>query len=48
MLSLLIFEDLSLLEPQGNLFLGALNGIRAVADVTADVLKYEFSCDMIM
>jgi hypothetical protein len=48
MLSLLVFEDLSLFEPQGNLFLGALNGIRAVADITADVLKHKFSCGMTM
>ena len=39
MLSLLVFEDLSLLEPQRNLFLRALDGIRAVADVAADILE---------
>ena len=39
MLGLLVFNDLSLLEPQSNLFLGALDGVGAVADITADILR---------
>lgn len=31
--------DLALLEPKSNLFLGGLDGIRAVADVATDVLR---------
>lgn len=32
-------RDLALVEPQGNLFLGALDTIGSVADVAADVLE---------
>lgn len=37
-LGLLPGLDLLWLEPQSNLLLGGLDGIRAVADVSADVL----------
>jgi len=37
-LSLLVLNDLLWLEPEGNLFLSRLNGVRAVADVAAHVL----------
>lgn len=30
--------DLALLEPESNLLLGGLDGVRAVADVAADIL----------
>lgn len=37
LLSALPAENLALLEPQSDFLLGALNGVRAVADVTADI-----------
>lgn len=36
-LGLLVADDITLLEPESNLLLGVLNGVRAVADVAADV-----------
>lgn len=33
----LVADNLTLLEPQGNLLLGVLDGVGAVADVAADV-----------
>lgn len=33
----LVADDLTLLEPESNLGLGALDGVRAVADVSADI-----------
>ena len=39
MLSLLVFKDLLRLEPQSDLLLGTLDGIGAVANVAADVLR---------
>ena len=35
--------DLALVEPQGNLLLGGLDGIGTVADVAADVLRDQLS-----
>jgi len=35
---LLVADDLALGEPEGNLLLGVLNGVRTVADVAADIL----------
>ena len=39
MLSLLVIKDLLRLEPQVDLLLGTFNGIGAVANVAADVLR---------
>lgn len=39
-LGLLISENLHLVEQQSNLFLRALNGIGAAADVAADILRH--------
>ena len=39
MLGLLVSKDLLRLEPQVDLLLGTLNGIGAVANVAADVLR---------
>lgn len=33
----LVGDDIAILEPEGNLLLGVLDGVRAVADVAADV-----------
>ena len=43
MLSLLVFKNLSLLEPQSNLFLRALDSIGAVADIAADILRKQLA-----
>lgn len=33
----LVADDITLLEPESNLLLGVLDGVRAVADVAADI-----------
>ncbi len=38
MLSLLVRDHFSLLKPQRNLFLRALDGVRAVANIPANIL----------
>ena len=43
MLSQLVFEDLVLVEPQGNFFLRTLDSVGAVADVPANVLYFNQS-----
>lgn len=43
MLSQLVLKYLILAEPQGNLFLRTLDGIGAVADVSANVLCFKQS-----
>lgn len=37
-LAVLIRDDLSLFEPESDLFLGVLDAVGAVADIAADVL----------
>lgn len=35
-----VVDELLLLEPESNLLLGGLDGVRAVADVASDILEY--------
>ena len=37
-LALLVRDDLAVFEPQGNLLLGIVDAVGAVADIAADVL----------
>lgn len=39
MLSLLVGNDIVLVEPQSNFFLGSFDRVGAVADVTANILE---------
>jgi hypothetical protein len=39
-LAVFVLDDLSLGEPQGNLLLGILDAVGAMANVAADILDY--------